>query len=82
MITTIQLGVRYSFSLKNKKQVALLDSFLKALDITLKEDKTEENYQLSQEAYYELMKKSMESLHSSKELKGEKAILEHLNTLK
>ncbi|ERI61578.1 hypothetical protein HMPREF1551_02589 [Capnocytophaga sp. oral taxon 863 str. F0517] len=82
MITTIQPGVRYSFSLKNKKQVALLDSFLKALDITLREDKTEENYQLSQEAYYELMKKSMESLHSSKELKGEKAILEHLNTLK
>ena len=77
MVTTIQPGVRYSFSLKNK------DSFLKALNVTLVEDKREKKEaQMSQEEYYELMKKSMESFDSSKELRGEKEILEHLNSLR
>ena len=53
MVTTIQPGVRYSFSLKNKEQVALLDSFLKALNVTLVEDKREKKeVQMSQEEYY------------------------------
>lgn len=83
MVTTIQPGVRYSFSLKNKEQVVLLDSFLKALNVTLVEDKREKKEaQMSQEEYYELMKKSMESFDSSKELRGEKEIMEHLNSLR
>ena len=82
MVTTIEPGVTYSFSLKSKKEVALLDSFLKALNVNITKEAQENENRMSKEVYYNLMKQSMKSFDESKAIIGEKAILEQLNALK
>jgi hypothetical protein len=82
MVTTIEPGVTYSFSLKSKKEVALLDSFLKALNVNITKEAQENENRMSKEAYYNLMEQSMKSFDESKAIRGEKAILEQLNALK
>ena len=52
MVTTIEPGVTYSFSLKSKKEVALLDSFLKALNVNITKEAQENENRMSKEAYY------------------------------
>ena len=61
MVTTIEPGVTYSFSLKSKKEVALLDSFLKALNVNITKEAQENENRMSKEAYYTLMKQSMKA---------------------
>ena len=82
MVTTIEPGVTYSFSLKSKKEVALLDSFLKALNVNITKEAQENENRMSKEAYYTLMKQSMKSFDESKAIRGEKAILEQISALK
>ena len=80
MVTTIEPGVKYSFSLKNQKEVVLLDTFLKALNIKI--TKEAHRNEMSKEEYYDLMAESMKSFDESKAIRGEKAILEQLNALR
>ena len=56
MVTTIEPGVTYSFSLKSKKEVALLDSFLKALNVNITKEAQENENRLSKVAFFSLMK--------------------------
>ena len=81
MVTTIEPGVTYSFSLKSKKE-ALLDSFLKILNVNITKEAQENENKMSKEAYYSLIKQSMKSFDESKAIRGKKAILEQLNALK
>ena len=82
MVTTIEPGVKYSFSLKNQKEVVLLDTFLKALNIKITKEAHRNENEMSKEEYYDLMAESMKSFDESKAIKGEKAILEQLNALR
>ena len=82
MVTTIEPGVKYSFSLKNRKEVVLLDTFLKALNISITKEAHKNENEMSKEEYYDLMALSMESFDKNKAIKDKKAILEQLNALK
>lgn len=82
MVTTIEPGIKYSFSLKNQKEVVLLDTFLKALNIKITKEAHRNENEMSKEEYYDLMAESMKSFDESKAIKGEKAILEQLNALR
>ena len=82
MVTTIEPGVTYSFSLKNQKEVVLLDTFLKALNIKITKEAHRNENEMSKEEYYDLMAESMKSFDESKAIRGEKAILEQLNALR
>ncbi len=82
MVTTIEPGIKYSFSLKNQKEVVLLDTFLKALNIKITKEAHRNENEMSKEEYYDLMAESMKSFDESKAIRGEKAILEQLNALR